>query len=155
MPLDTFTGVILNQTDRAPFPAYAVHRDWGPSPVADLHAGGAVMWIGGDGIMAVLFVLAFAAWARQRTVADQGAGAWIEQSRRRELAAKTGATEARARPADTDEQLAAYNAYLARLAGARTGRGPQPPPSSQRAVSKRPTSVDTVDEALPGAERTT
>jgi putative copper resistance protein D len=128
MPIDTFTGVILGQTNHELFPAYAaVHRTWGLSPVADLHAGGAVMWIGGDGMMAVLFVLSFAGWARQRTVADQGAGAWIEQSRSRELAAKTGVTGAhQGRAVDNDEQLAAYNAYLSRLAG---GRAPPDAPT--------------------------
>jgi putative copper resistance protein D len=120
MPVDTFTGVVLTQTNHAMFPAYAGRRDWGPSLVDDLHVGGAVMWIGGDGIMVLLIVLLFALVVRKRVQFD--AGRWAEAARAqrfRELAspAATSDVSAATTPDDDDDQLAAYNEYLARLNG--------------------------------------
>jgi len=147
MPTDTFTGVVLMQTNHAMFPAYAGRRDWGPSLVGDLHTGGAVMWIAGDGIMFVLVLLLFAGVVRGRVKLD--AGNWLEGARARrfaELAASDGnpvavtdggfaavaddgavgvagvrgvGADGEARPVtdDDDQQLVAYNAYLARLNG--------------------------------------
>jgi cytochrome c oxidase assembly factor CtaG len=52
IPIDTFTGLSLDQTVREIFPAYlATHRTWGPSYVQDLHLGGVIMWVGGDTLM--------------------------------------------------------------------------------------------------------
>ena len=52
IPIDTFTGLALDQTSRELFPAYeAFHRTWGPSLVQDLHIGGVLMWVGGDTLM--------------------------------------------------------------------------------------------------------
>jgi cytochrome c oxidase assembly factor CtaG len=52
IPIDTFTGVSLAGASRELFPAYlATHRNWGPSYVVDLHAGGSIMWVVGDTLM--------------------------------------------------------------------------------------------------------
>jgi putative copper resistance protein D len=52
IPIDTFTGLSLNQTTTELFPAYlTMHRTWGPSLVQDLHLGGVIMWVGGDTLM--------------------------------------------------------------------------------------------------------
>jgi putative copper resistance protein D len=52
IPIDTFTGLSLDQTMHEIFPAYlATHRVWGPSYVQDLHLGGVIMWVGGDTLM--------------------------------------------------------------------------------------------------------
>jgi putative copper resistance protein D len=54
IPIDTFTGLSLDQTMHEIFPAYlATHRfpGWGPSYVQDLHLGGVIMWVGGDTLM--------------------------------------------------------------------------------------------------------
>ena len=52
IPIDTFTGLALDQTGHELFPAYvAFHRTWGPLPVQDLHIGGVLMWVGGDTLM--------------------------------------------------------------------------------------------------------
>ncbi len=83
MPVDTFTGVVLTQTNHALFPAYAGRRDWGPSLVADLHAGGAVMWIGGDFVMLVMLLVLFGGVARSRRPLD--GGAWVESARQNSL----------------------------------------------------------------------
>jgi cytochrome c oxidase assembly factor CtaG len=52
IPIDTFTGLSLDQQVHELFPAYlALHRTWGPSLVADLHIGGVLMWVAGDTLM--------------------------------------------------------------------------------------------------------
>ena len=48
MPVDAFTGLILGSEGSNPFPALAKQRPgWAPSPISDVHIGGAVMWVGG------------------------------------------------------------------------------------------------------------
>jgi cytochrome c oxidase assembly factor CtaG len=125
MPVDTFTGVVLLQTSYEPFPAYLGRRDWGPSLLDDLHAGGAVMWIGGDGIMLVIMLAAFVAVLAGRGRMDMGR--WLESLRAARFAALGAASGVGVQPpaentrdgagtdTDVDQQLAAYNAYLARL----------------------------------------
>ena len=125
MPVDTFTGVVLLQTNHEMFPAYAGRRDWGPTLIADLHNGGAVMWIAGDGIMFLLIVLLFAGMVRNR--ADVDAGRWLEGVRARRFAglaasgsasaAAVGVVEVAADTDRDDRQLDAYNEYLQRLNG--------------------------------------
>jgi putative copper resistance protein D len=52
IPIDTFTGLSLDSAVHEMFPAYlALHRNWGPSLVDDLHIGGVIMWVGGDTLM--------------------------------------------------------------------------------------------------------
>jgi cytochrome c oxidase assembly factor CtaG len=133
MPVDTFTGVVLSQANRELFPAYAGRRSWGPSLVADIHAGGAVMWIGGDAIMLVLIGSLCVSVLTGRTPLD--AGRFLESARANrfdELAASgIGPLPPEAVASDTDEdddRLDAYNAYLARLADP-TSSQPGAPPS--------------------------
>jgi cytochrome c oxidase assembly factor CtaG len=130
MPVDAFTGLVLGSEGTNPFPNLAVQRPaWAPSPLSDVHIGGAVMWVGGAGLMFVLTLTVFFAWSRE-TRSDGGLG-WLEIARRVNFAAQVGAhQEAAATPGvrppvapasktenldDDDEHLAAYNAYLARL----------------------------------------
>lgn len=130
MPVDTFVGVVFTQANHELFPAYLRHRPaWADNPVADLHAGGAVMWIGGDAIMMALIVgvfIAFISDARERG----SAGPWLESVRRQALAdhaTRAGVvvpvSRARGTVDDNEESLASYNAYLAALARARPPRG--------------------------------
>jgi cytochrome c oxidase assembly factor CtaG len=132
MPVDTFTGVVLGSYQTDPFVAMAP-RSWGPSAVTDLHDGGAVMWIGGAAIMFAVIMLTFFQWTREtRPSASMG---WLEAARRASIAdriaeaspAGTASARARghvaggaARRTDVDEdedELAAYNEYLARING--------------------------------------
>jgi putative copper resistance protein D len=128
MPVDAFTGVALGYYSSDPFPVTAgMRRPWGPSPLDDVHIGGAVMWVGGSAIMFVLIMLTFLAWSRAGQRAD-GRG-WLESARRASLENLTTADAPQAaaasasgasRPArsdidEDDEQLAAYNAFLARV----------------------------------------
>lgn len=122
MPVDTFTGIVLMQTTHEMFPAYAeVPRTWGPSPVTDLNWGGAVMWLGGDGLMGLLALIAFAAWMFSASASSQGLGGWLESIRRDRFTAMAGAgsedtPSSRNSTVDDDETaMAAYNEYLARL----------------------------------------
>jgi cytochrome c oxidase assembly factor CtaG len=139
MPVDAFTGVALGSYSSDPFPVTSGMRTrtWGPSPLDDVHIGGAVMWVGGSAIMFVLIMLVFLGWSR-RSDATDGRG-WLETARRASLeqlttagapaSASTASTTTAARPnrSDIDEdedQLAAYNAFLARI-----NQGGHQPPS--------------------------
>jgi hypothetical protein len=132
MPVDAFTGVVLGSYQTDPFVPMEP-RSWGPSAVNDLHQGGAVMWIGGAAIMFVLIMVTFFQWSREtRPSASMG---WLEVARRSALAdriaeanpagsasaqAQGRVTSSAARTVDVDQdedQLAAYNAYLARING--------------------------------------
>jgi cytochrome c oxidase assembly factor CtaG len=152
MPVDTFTGLVLGYgSASSPGVPTGPRPSWAPSPVQDLHLGGAVMWIGGDAIMFALMMFVFLMWSTDERAAVSGRG-WFEMARRENLAqlvsahqqpgtagpgiAGTGAAgpgaagtgAAGVLPAarggiDDDEHLAAYNAYLARL-----NRQPPHPP---------------------------
>ncbi len=91
MPVDTFTGVVLIQTNHVLFPAYEGRRDWGPSVLSDVHGGGAVMWIAGDGIMVLIIVAMFVYIVRHREQID--AGRWLEGIRARRLHELGGISE--------------------------------------------------------------
>jgi cytochrome c oxidase assembly factor CtaG len=166
MPVDTFTGLVLGYGNAGTPGVSTVGRPpWAASAVADLHAGGAVMWIAGDGIMFGLMMLVYLLWSRDDRAASSGHG-WLESARRASLghliaahqpAVTTGeqsnaaagqngqagqdasqdAGQKSGRPGqqavapawadarggiDDDEHLAAYNAFLARLNEAQTGR---------------------------------
>ncbi|HUK71393.1 MAG TPA: cytochrome c oxidase assembly protein [Streptosporangiaceae bacterium] len=157
MPVDTFTGLVLGYS--ATGMTGMMSRSWGPSPVDDVHLGGAVMWIGGDAIMLALIMGVFLAWSRDDRGAFGSLG-WLDAARRTRLAslaeaapaggasqlaagaaatdkrepgvAVTGAASAaqradRHRDVDADEEeLAAYNAYLARLGEAESVSGKPP-----------------------------
>jgi putative copper resistance protein D len=145
MPVDAFTGLVLGSDSTNPFPALATQRpSWAPSPISDVHTGGAVMWVGGAGIMFALVMAVFFAWSRETRV-DGGLG-WLETARRANFATLVsshrdagasadgsgGAPASAASPStsnaqrrdvpasgtenvDDDEHLAAYNDFLARL----------------------------------------
>ena len=123
MPVDAFTGVVLGSYSTYPF-APMEPRSWGPSPLDDVHMGGAVMWIGGAAIMFVMIMVTFFAWSRETR--PSGGMGWLESARRANLAEHTGehmntagapASRGAANVDEDDNQLAAYNAYLARING--------------------------------------
>ena len=85
MPVDAFTGLVLGSESGNPFPSMARNRPaWAPSPISDVHIGGAVMWVGGAGIMFALVMAVFFAWSRE-TRKDGGLG-WLESARRANFA---------------------------------------------------------------------
>ena len=155
MPVDTFTGIVLMMSTGQMYGVDAMARpDWAINAVTDLQYGGAVMWIGGDGIMAALCLLSYVSWAfgrnqrsrsglgfldqiRENTLEEQMSGAGHPTPRESVLpaaAAPVAAGPAAPPPRrrrdfdDDDEQLAAYNAYLERLSHIRdrpAGRRPR------------------------------
>ena len=63
IPIDTFTGLSLDQAVHEMFPAYlALHRTWGPTLVDDLHIGGVLMWVAGDTLMLWPMIPVALAW---------------------------------------------------------------------------------------------
>jgi putative copper resistance protein D len=128
MAVDTFTGVVLLQGTHAVsmLPAPGLHVD----PLSDTHTGGAIMWFGGDAIMAAVMVTLVVAWLRQ---ADERGGetGWLEQARRDAFTRNVAVGAGRSAGADgaasdtdaisvgeldSDEQARlSYNAWLARL----------------------------------------
>jgi cytochrome c oxidase assembly factor CtaG len=151
MPVDTFTGLVLGYASvGTPGVLGGPRPAWASGAVADLHAGGAVMWVAGDAIMFGLMMLVFLAWSMDERAATSGRG-WFEAARRASMAALVashpaplaagdghgagtdGAGADSAAPGaganwdgrggiDDDEHLAAYNAFLARLNEAEPGR---------------------------------
>ena len=130
MPVDTFTGLVLGYgSASSPGVPTGPRPIWAPAPVQDLHQGGAIMWIAGDGLMFGLMMFVFLMWSQDDRAAVSGHG-WFEQARRENLAALVGShpqppdadaaspvtkPQAARGGIDDDEHLAAYNAYLARL----------------------------------------
>jgi len=126
MSADTIVGIVLLQANQPPFPAYArMHPAWGRGPLTDVHDGGAVMWIGGDGLMFVMMLVVGAMWMLDRSPQASRAGVFLESVRQATLAGtgheRPGGEPARERlrasgDVDADQAaLDAYNALLARM----------------------------------------
>jgi putative copper resistance protein D len=124
MVVDTVVGVALLMTVQPPFPAYVdPARGWGPRAIEDLHWGGAMMWVGGDLLMAALAIVVISAWVSS-SPGDSDLGSWLDSARRSALAEHTGALGSEVNLDEDEDALRAYNAMLARLADPRRpGRG--------------------------------
>lgn len=71
VPVDTFTGLALNMSSHDPFPRYATMSPMGStstSILANIHLGGAIMWIGGDALMLLACIPIAVAWVKWETV---------------------------------------------------------------------------------------
>jgi cytochrome c oxidase assembly factor CtaG len=111
MPVDTFTGLVLTYGNKAtPGLVTGPRPGWAGTAVGDLHAGGAVMWVGGDAIMFALMMFVFLMWSTDTSTANRSSG-WLEAARRATVA-PTSNQQATTDIDDDEEQLAAYNAYL-------------------------------------------
>jgi cytochrome c oxidase assembly factor CtaG len=113
--VDTFTGIVLMQGTRAV--AMVASPSVRVNPLSDTKTGGAIMWFGGDGIMAVFMIWLVIGWLRDagtpRQADDEG---WLEQARRATFAGHTGASGTDAETFDEDDAArASYNEWLARL----------------------------------------
>ena len=65
LPLNSFLGVVILFADRPIYPHYVTTgRSWGPSPLEDQQAAGALMWGLGDLAFLVAILLVIAAWMR-------------------------------------------------------------------------------------------
>ena len=114
MAVDTFTGVILLQATSPIAMLSAPGLSVGA--LSDTHTGGAIMWFGGDAIMAAVMITLVVGWLHRPESRAQDEQGWIEQARRATFAAHTGSAEPPAEGFDDDEDArAAYNRWLARL----------------------------------------
>jgi cytochrome c oxidase assembly factor CtaG len=121
MVVDTIVGITLLMTPTVQFPAYAA-RSWGPDALTDLHTGGAIMWVGGDGLMAALVILVITSWVNAPGGGND-LGPWLNAARRSALGADGDGGDGGVGDIDDDEEaLRAYNAMLARLADDRRDR---------------------------------
>ena len=128
---------IMNYSEVFASGYYASHpRSWGTSLLTDQHNGGGLMWAAGELVGAMVFVALFVQWSR----ADE------RQARREDRQADR--TEG-----SGGDELAAYNAYLARLAG----QPARPAASRTVAVPAAPAASTQVDDekvpAPPGGTR--
>jgi putative membrane protein len=113
MVVDTVVGVVLMMSATEPFPAYAaVGRTWGPSLLGDIHTGGAIMWVIGDGLMFLVVVLVVKRWMAD-TERQNETGRWLDSARRSVMANYGLDAEDEARDLDDDQAaLDAYNRML-------------------------------------------
>jgi putative copper resistance protein D len=121
MAVDTFTGVILLQSTQAiqMTGMSPQHVD----PLVQTHLGGAIMWVGGDVIMAVVMMLVAARWLRLPEHRRRNTGNWLEVARRSSLSAHGVASPqavpgvGSVRDVDADDRARlAYNAWLHKMA---------------------------------------
>jgi putative copper resistance protein D len=117
MAVDTFTGVVLmlQSTPIAmkPVPGVSVN------PLSDTHTGGAIMWFGGDSLMAVVMIALVIGWLRHVDDVEAGEKGWLEHARQTtfaERAASVGINDAEQVDVDADDAAReAYNAWLQKL----------------------------------------
>jgi putative membrane protein len=118
MTVDTVVGVMLMMSAEEPFPAYAAqHRTWGPGLLTDIHTGGGIMWVVGDGLMFAITVLVIKQWMGD-TERQNDTGKWLESARRSSLAGMGVDAVDPDDESDIDDDeaaLAAYNRMLSRL----------------------------------------
>jgi cytochrome c oxidase assembly factor CtaG len=116
MAIDTFTGVVLLQSTSpiamAPSPGFTVDA------LSDTRTGGAIMWAGGDAIMATVMVVLVLAWLHRPETRRADEDGWAERARRATFEAHTGVAADGAGAGDFDDADAArtaYNDWLANL----------------------------------------
>jgi putative copper resistance protein D len=71
VPVDTFTGLALVMSSNNPFPRYTTMSPAGStksSILANIHLGGAIMWIGGDALMLLACIPIAVAWVKWETI---------------------------------------------------------------------------------------
>lgn len=116
MAVDTFTGVVLMQGTAA---VAMVHTSGvSVDMLSDTRTGGAIMWVGGDAIMAAVMVALVLDWLKGVDTRRPDERGWLEQARREMFVEHTGAREAAADPDAFDDGDAAresYNSWLRQL----------------------------------------
>ncbi|UQX88074.1 cytochrome c oxidase assembly protein [Jatrophihabitans telluris] len=125
MAVDTFVGIVIMQGS-TPVRMLAV-PGLSVNTLSDTHTGGAIMWFGGDGIMAAIMIGLVLGWLNDPERRKHDSSGWLEQARRVSFDERTGAGGSPASAADDldfddeDSSLNAYNAYLAKLNGDAAG----------------------------------
>jgi putative copper resistance protein D len=117
MAVDTFVGIVIMQANR-PVAMTAV-PGLSVNTLADTHTGGAIMWFGGDGIMAAIMIAMVIGWLNDPARQRRDNSGWLEQARRVTFAERTGDDSAGIADDldfdDEDGRLAAYNSWLAEI----------------------------------------
>jgi putative copper resistance protein D len=114
MAVDTFTGVVLLQGTH--HVAMVSSPDVHVNMLADTRAGGAIMWVGGDAIMAVVMIVLVLTWLRTVDTAHSDEKGWLEQARRATFSEHTGKESTQAETFDDDDASRdSYNKWLADL----------------------------------------
>jgi putative copper resistance protein D len=121
MGVDTLTGVVLLQTNQAIAMGGVAG---GVDPLGQTTLGGAIMWVGGDGLMIVVMLILALSWLRRSEMAQRMiAGGWLEKARTATLATHSTPASRAARTGsrredvdDGDRALADYNTWLQGLA---------------------------------------
>ena len=90
MAVDTFTGVILIMSLRPV--SMVMNGSLMVSPLSDTKTGGAIMWVGGDGLMALVMIALVVNWLRRPELRERDRGGWMEQARQSTFATHTGTT---------------------------------------------------------------
>jgi cytochrome c oxidase assembly factor CtaG len=119
MPVDTFTGLVLGYASSGMGMQAGGRPAGSPSPVEDVHWGGAVMWIGGDAIMFVFMMVVFLMWSRNE-LADTRAQGWLEAVRK----------------SNFNELVASHAAPGEASRGGETGRGAEASQAGQASVPR-------------------
>ena len=111
MAVDTFTGIVLMQGTHA----VALQPSLlDVNALSDTRTGGAIMWFGGDAIMAAIMIALVVGWLRRVDTAPVEQG-WLEQARRATFATHTGSAESSEPLDDDDGAREAYNRWLQKL----------------------------------------
>ena len=119
MAVDTFTGVILIMALRPV--SMVMNGRLMVQPLSDTHTGGAIMWVGGDGLMALVMIGLVVSWLRRPDQRERDRGGWVEQARQSTFASHTGSdvtAEDAADRIDFDDEDAnreRYNRWLASM----------------------------------------
>jgi putative copper resistance protein D len=95
VPFHAFLGVALMNSGHLMAPALAdFTRNWGPTPLADQQAGGAIMWGAGDLISLISVIAILAAWASyEEKVASREDRRIARERAARNLASQPARTE--------------------------------------------------------------
>ena len=110
MAVDTFTGIVLMQGSHAVALAPSALD---VSALSDTRTGGAMMWFGGDAIMAAVMIVLVVGWLRNVEHAPAQKG-WLEQARGAAFSEHTGSSSD-VEVDDDDAARTAYNNWLERL----------------------------------------
>ena len=120
MAVDTFTGVILIMSVRPV--SMVMNGTLMVQPLSDTKTGGAIMWVGGDGLMALVMIVLVVGWLRRPEQRERDRGGWMEQARQSTFTTHTGAAVPDADPTDRitfddqDTHREQYNRWLASMA---------------------------------------
>ena len=114
MAVDTIVGIVLLQGSGA---VHLAPAGFVVDAASDTKTGGAIMWVGGDGIMLVMMIGLVVGWLSRADTAHFDEPGWLEQARRAtlsghldsDLSDEPGAVD------DDDAARESYNAWLASL----------------------------------------